>query len=74
MEVTLCAKNIQGTICHNYQEHCNRYDDTMDINYDHVNPKAKEDIWDNYERHLADGIPRWDKPGRPPYHRGYLRP
>ncbi|MBN1291492.1 MAG: DUF362 domain-containing protein [Candidatus Latescibacteria bacterium] len=63
MGVTLCCKNIQGTICHDYQEHCSRYDSSMNISADHMNPNAKEDIWENYQRRLAEGVPRWDKPG-----------
>ena len=63
MGMTLCAKNLQGTIAHNYQAHCTAYGKNMDISADHMNPNAKAQLLDNYHRHTADGIPRWDKPG-----------
>ena len=64
MCLTLCAKNLQGSIAKNYQAHCTAYNTKMDMDYyNHKNPKALSDIKANYERHLADGIPRWDRPG-----------
>ena len=63
MGVTLCAKNLQGTIAKNYQEHCNSYGSGMSIDAAHIAPNADSVILANYARHVADGIPRWDKPG-----------
>ncbi len=63
MGITLCCKNIQGTIAKSYQEHCSRYDGKMSIDYAHANPNWSADIGANYARHKADGIPRWDKTG-----------
>ena len=63
MGLTLCAKNLQGTIAHYYQQHCCEFAKDMNIDYEHVVPNAKQNIRENYERHLADGIPRWDRPG-----------
>ncbi|MCE5249389.1 DUF362 domain-containing protein [bacterium] len=63
MGLTLCAKNLQGTIAHNYQEHCTSFGSSMDMSSSHRNPNAQTDIRNNYNRHVADGIPRWDKPG-----------
>jgi len=64
MCLTLCAKNLQGAIAHNYQQHCAAYTQKMDMDYaNHKNPTALEDIKANYERHLAAGVPRWDRPG-----------
>ena len=63
MGLTLCAKNIQGTIAHNYQEHCLEHDKDMDISAEHIIPDAKLKILENYNRRKAEGIPRWDKPG-----------
>lgn len=63
MGITLCCKNLQGTICHEYQEHCSRFDSNMDVDSGHLRPTAKADIQANYDRHVADGIPRWDRPG-----------
>jgi hypothetical protein len=64
MGLTLCAKNLQGTIAMNYQAHCTRYGDVMTgVSQDHLSLTAHEDILENYNRHLKKGIPRWDKPG-----------
>jgi len=63
MGVTLCAKNIQGSIAHNYQAHCRAYGAAMDIAPEHVSADANAKILDNYNRHVALGIPRWDRPG-----------
>lgn len=64
MCLTLCAKNLQGSIAKNYQAHCTAYNSRMDMDYvNHKNPTALTDIKANYDRHLADGIPRWDRPG-----------
>ncbi len=63
MGMTLCAKNLQGTIAHNYQEHCAYYSESMSIPSDDVQSDAKAIILANYNRRLAEGIPRWDKPG-----------
>jgi hypothetical protein len=75
MGLTLCAKNLQGTIAMNYQAHCTSYGNTMHgVNPDHLNPSANQNILDNYNRHVLKRVPRWDravredfgrKPGRP---------
>jgi uncharacterized protein (DUF362 family) len=63
MGLTLCAKNIQGTIVANYQQHCRAYNTPMSIDSDHVQSDTWATIKDNYDRHVADSIPRWDTPG-----------
>ena len=64
MGLTLCAKNLQGTIAMNYQAHCGYYGNVMyGVNNADLNPTANADILANYNRHTADGIPRWDRPG-----------
>ncbi len=63
MGMTLCAKNLQGAIAHNYQAHCTAYHSDMDMAAEHKNPNAQADILANYNCHTADRIPRWDKPG-----------
>jgi len=63
MGLTLCAKNIQGTIVASYQQHCRAYNTPMSVDSDHVQPDIWATIKDNYDRHVADGIPRWDTPG-----------
>jgi hypothetical protein len=64
MGLTLCAKNLQGTIAMNYQAHCTYYGETMyGVNANHMSPTANADILSNYNRHVQNGIPRWDRPG-----------
>lgn len=64
MGLTLCAKNLQGTIAMSYQAHCTSYGETMQgVNPADLNPTANADILANYNRHVSNGIPRWDRPG-----------
>jgi len=43
----------------------------MEMDYtNHKNPTAEIDIKANYERHLAEGIPRWDRPGSDTWNSG----
>jgi len=63
MGLTLSAKNIQGTIAMRYQEHCGRYGNHLDINTDDYHSDAFNNILANYNRRLAEGVPRWDRPG-----------
>ena len=62
MGMTLCAKNLQGAIAHNYQEHCRAFEIDMDVSPSHVRSDARDIIQANYNRHLEQKIPRWDKP------------
>lgn len=63
MGVTLTAKNLQGTIAHYYQAHCVAYGSAMYIDAADVKADANARILENYNRHVAAGIPRWDRPG-----------
>lgn len=63
MGITTTMKNLQGSIVHNYQAHCTRYGSNMDMIDGDVKTGASWNIRQNYERHVADGIPRWDRPG-----------
>ncbi len=63
MGLTMAAKNLQGSICRNYQAHCTSFNTHLDMDSEHRNPDASKLIRENYLRHKADGIPRWDKPG-----------
>jgi hypothetical protein len=64
MGMTLCAKNLQGTIAMDYQAHCTRYGDVMyGVDPAHIQSNANSVILANYNRHKIAGIPRWDKPG-----------
>jgi len=60
MGLTLSAKNMQGTIAQPYQALCSNIDSTLGMKSEHKNPSAKTVIMENYNRHLADGIPRWE--------------
>jgi hypothetical protein len=64
MGLTLCAKNLQGTIVKNYQQHCGSWGTDLNINSADVHSDAFGIIESNYNRHLTEGIPRWDKPGQ----------
>ncbi len=63
MGVTLCCKNLQGTMASGYQTHCSSFNSSMSINQNDRYSDAFTTIQANYNRHVADGIPRWDKPG-----------
>lgn len=63
MGLTLCAKNLQGSIASPYQAHCTAHYSNMDIDSKHMKAGAKSTIRDNHRRHKADGIPRWDVSG-----------
>jgi len=63
MGLTLCAKNLQGTIANGYVQHCRTYGQAMGMNPADVRTGANATILANYNRHVADGIPRWDRPG-----------
>jgi hypothetical protein len=63
MGLTLCAKNIQGTIAMNYQAHCALYGTHLDImSSDYLND-AFSKIMEHYNKRVAERVPRWDKPG-----------
>jgi uncharacterized protein (DUF362 family) len=63
MGLTLTAKNLQGSIARGYVAHCTQYGTPMSVSPNHVKPDANAVILSNYNRHLAEGIPRWDRPG-----------
>lgn len=63
MGLTLCAKNIQGTIAMDYQEHCRQYGEHLNIRASDRHDDAFQSILDNYNNRLTQGVPRWDKPG-----------
>lgn len=66
MGMTLCAKNLQGTCVHPYVHFCEGVSSTKrqpnNVLKD-FQPDMEEHINELYSQHLADGIPRWDKPG-----------
>lgn len=61
MGMTLCAKNLQGMCIHPHIHFC------MGINssiVDDFQPNVEESIERLHAKHLSDGIPRWDRPGK----------
>ena len=64
MGMTLCSKNLQGTIARPYIAHCTAWNTEMSgVDSQNVVPGAFNAIKGNYERHKNAGIPRWDIPG-----------
>ncbi len=63
MGLTLCAKNLQGSIVKNYQQHCGNWGEPLNVNSADVQDNAFSTIESNYNAHLSQGIPRWDRPG-----------
>jgi len=63
MGVTICAKNLQGTLAIPYQQHCASPTSTMGIASANLNPKWSAEIRANFDRRLAGKVSRWDKPG-----------
>ena len=64
MGLTLCCKNLQGTVTHDYQQFCAAYNASMNINYTYAQANWKTVVKESFERHLAAGVPRWDRPGQ----------
>ena len=64
MGLTLCTKNLQGTLVKNYQRHCGPWGEALDVNSADVYSNAFSTIESNYNQHLSQGIPRWEKPGQ----------
>jgi hypothetical protein len=63
MCVTLSAKNLQGTLVIPYQQHCDGPNSTLGIQSAHLNSNCFTAIRANFDRHKADKVPRWDRPG-----------
>ena len=63
MGVTLCCKNHQGSVARHYQQFCGNIGALAKVDQKHLVENYREKCKTNYERHVAQGIPRWDKPG-----------
>jgi len=63
MGMTLCAKNLQGSIVKNYQQHCGNWGEPLNVDSADVYSDAFSVIESNYNRHRSEGVPRWDRPG-----------
>jgi hypothetical protein len=62
MGITLCLKNIQGTIAQSYQTFCTGFGSAYSAANSDMNPQRNTIIQENYNRHKY-AIPRWNKPG-----------
>ena len=63
MGLTLCCKDLQGSVAHNYQAFCTAWGGKMSVDSADLHADAYDVIKTNFERHLEGGVPRWDKPG-----------
>lgn len=62
MGMTLCSKNIQGTVVPPFVRFCSPADSDMNIPLSCRHANAIEFIRTSHRHHLG-GIPRWDRPG-----------
>lgn len=66
MGMTLCAKNLQGCCIVPYVKFCDTMDDIAKYTpavAANFQGGIKDRIESLYKKHVADGIPRWDRPG-----------
>jgi uncharacterized protein (DUF362 family) len=63
MGLTLCAKNLQGSIASPYVSHCSAWGTSMGIDPAHIQSNAFDIIEANYHRNRKGGIPRWEVEG-----------
>ncbi|MGE5846498.1 MAG: DUF362 domain-containing protein [Ignavibacteria bacterium] len=64
MGMTLCSKNLQGAIARPYVAHCTAWNKEMTgVDSAHIIEGAFGAIKNNYDRHVSEGVPRWDIPG-----------
>jgi uncharacterized protein (DUF362 family) len=64
--ISLCGKALQGTIAMGYRHFCSTMEDALqriDGAAEHYHADVLERIQRLYERHLAEGYPRWDQEG-----------
>jgi uncharacterized protein (DUF362 family) len=63
MGMTLCAKNIQGSIALPYVRHCRALTESLEVNPAHVRSTAEAAITAGHARRCAANVPRWSTPG-----------
>ncbi len=74
MGLTLCCKNFQGAVANGYQHFCTRGQGIDNLPEEHRNPGVKRYIDENLRRHVADRVPRWDRPEKDRKDPAWLRP
>ncbi len=62
MGLTLCCKNFQGAVANGYQHFCTRHQGIGNLPEEHVNPDVDKFVKESIKRHIADKLPRWDRP------------
>jgi len=63
MGVTLCAKNLQGSIAFPYVRHCYNFGRDMKLLPEDMISDAFNNIQADYDRHVDEGMPRWQVSG-----------
>jgi len=67
MGITASIKNLQGCCPRRFKQFCTRYDRLFDLYekpyHRYFNRGFEKRIEELHKKHLADGIPRWDRPG-----------
>lgn len=63
--VSLCGKNLQGTIAMGYRHFCNNIRDALKVEgaAPHYQLDMVKRIENEYRRHVQEGYPRWDHEG-----------
>jgi hypothetical protein len=64
MGLTLCCKNMQGSVGNGYQLFCWKLRSVMFLPPEHRNPNVEKDIAASLKRHVPT-LPRWDRPINP---------
>ena len=74
MGLTLCCKNFQGAIANGYQHFCTKEQGIGNLPDEHRNPDAVPFVNEAMRRHIADRIPRWDRPAKDMKDPTWMRP
>ncbi|MFC1528523.1 DUF362 domain-containing protein [Candidatus Latescibacterota bacterium] len=59
--LTLCCKNHQGSVANKYQRFCHGINAFENYHYDYLAGNVVKTCEELYDRHLADGLPLWDR-------------
>ena len=59
--MTLCCKNHQGAVANKYQRFCHGVAAFGDYHYDHLQKNAEKNCEALYDKHLAQGLPYWNR-------------
>ena len=59
--LTLCCKNHQGSVANKYQRFCHGTGAIKNYHYDYLAENPVKTCEALYDKHLADGLPLWDR-------------